>query len=190
MRRAATESGRKLRHGSIVTTPVRIRAGISSSGTCRRQGAKSRCETAGNRGCRSHETRGGGPTGPQERALPKHGLSMCSSYASPKNTGAHPRRDAAPRQQVLTYVKRVRLVEYPANVVWKEVRYVLKRSTRKYSGLSRCYASKSLAISPCTSVRRKWRPWYLYVRRLWSTPRTCRIVACKSCTCTGLETTL
>ena len=37
---------------------------------------------------------------------------------------------------------------------------------------------------PYTSVNRKSRPLYRYVSRSWSSPSRCKIVACKSCTCT------
>ena len=33
------------------------------------------------------------------------------------------------------------------------------------------YARMSFTSSPCTSVRRKWRPWYWKVSLVWSTPK-------------------
>ena len=39
--------------------------------------------------------------------------------------------------------------------------------------------------APCTSVRRKSRPWNWKVSRVWSMPRQCRIVAFRSWTWTG-----
>ena len=38
---------------------------------------------------------------------------------------------------------------------------------------------------PCTSVRRKSRPWNLKVSCVWSMPSRCRIVAFRSWTSTG-----
>ena len=35
---------------------------------------------------------------------------------------------------------------------------------------------------PWTSVKRKYRPWYLKVSLSWSMPNKCRMVAWKSCT--------
>ena len=52
------------------------------------------------------------------------------------------------------------------------------------------YASTSFTTSPNTSVRRKSRPWKRYVSRLWSMPRQCSIVACRSWTWTGSLTML
>src|SRR5205807_4088065 len=43
---------------------------------------------------------------------------------------------------------------------------------------------------PCTSVRRKSRPWNLQVSRLWSTPSKYSMVACRSCTSTTFSTAL
>ena len=51
-------------------------------------------------------------------------------------------------------------------------------------------ASTFLTTLPWTSVRRKSRPWNLYVSRLWSMPSRCSIVACRSLTWTGLSTAL
>ncbi len=41
----------------------------------------------------------------------------------------------------------------------------------------------SMSLTTCagsTPVSLKSRPWYLYVRRLWSMPKSCSIVACRS----------
>ena len=43
-------------------------------------------------------------------------------------------------------------------------------------------AMMSSITRPCTSVSRKSRPWNRNVRRSWSSPSRCRIVACRSCT--------
>ena len=43
---------------------------------------------------------------------------------------------------------------------------------------------------PCTSVRRKSRPWKRNVSLVWSRPSRCRIVACRSWTWTRSSTTL
>ncbi len=51
-------------------------------------------------------------------------------------------------------------------------------------------ATMGLMILPWTSVRRKWRPWYLKVRRSWSMPRRWRRVAWKSWMWTPPSTTL
>jgi hypothetical protein len=42
----------------------------------------------------------------------------------------------------------------------------------------------SFSTRPPTSVSRNGRPLYVYVSRSWSMPSACRIVACKSLTCT------
>ena len=52
------------------------------------------------------------------------------------------------------------------------------------------YARSGLTISPCTSVSRKCRPWYLNVSRRWSMPRQCSTVAWRSYTWTGSATML
>ena len=51
-------------------------------------------------------------------------------------------------------------------------------------------ARRSLTTLPCTSVRRKSRPWKRNVSRVWSMPRQCRIVALRSWMWTGSLTTL
>jgi hypothetical protein len=48
----------------------------------------------------------------------------------------------------------------------------------------------ALTTLPCTSVRRKSRPWNLYVSRVWSMPSRCRMVAFRSWTSTGSRTML
>ncbi len=52
------------------------------------------------------------------------------------------------------------------------------------------YASNPVTTLPLTSVRRKSRPWNLYVSFSWSTPSRCSIVAWRSCTSTGSFVTL
>src|SRR5207253_1758528 len=42
------------------------------------------------------------------------------------------------------------------------------------------YANNFSTTSPCTSVRRKSRPWRRNVSFLWSRPSKCRMVACRS----------
>jgi hypothetical protein len=42
------------------------------------------------------------------------------------------------------------------------------------------YASSPFTTRPCTSVSRWLRPWNLNVSRVWSMPRQCSIVACRS----------
>ena len=44
----------------------------------------------------------------------------------------------------------------------------------------RTHASSFVTTLPCTSVRRKSRPWNLCVSCVWSKPRRCRSVACRS----------
>src|SRR6266511_2421207 len=46
------------------------------------------------------------------------------------------------------------------------------------------YARIAFTTFPATSVRRKSRPAFRKVRRLWSRPNKWRIVACRSCMCT------
>ncbi len=52
------------------------------------------------------------------------------------------------------------------------------------------HASSFDTSFPLTSVRRKSRPWNLYVSFSWSIPSRCSIVACRSCTSTGSSTML
>ena len=58
------------------------------------------------------------------------------------------------------------------------------------SGMAACRVTDPLCeISrttfPATSVRRKSRPLKRYVKRSWSIPNRCRMVACRSLTLTG-----
>jgi len=50
-------------------------------------------------------------------------------------------------------------------------------------------ASSLCSTLPCTSVRRKSRPWNLKVSFSCSKPRRCKIVACRSCTWAGSSAT-
>ena len=52
------------------------------------------------------------------------------------------------------------------------------------------HARIGLTTLPCTSVSRWCRPWNLKVSRVWSMPRQCSIVACRSWTWTGSRTML
>src|SRR5262245_34457767 len=49
-------------------------------------------------------------------------------------------------------------------------------------------AIMSFTTLPWTSVSRKSRPWWRDVSRSWSSPNRWRMVAFKSCTCTGFST--
>ena len=53
------------------------------------------------------------------------------------------------------------------------------------SCLSSAQLKTCVTTLPWTSVRRWWRPWNLNVSRVWSMPRQCSIVACRSWTWTG-----
>ena len=68
--------------------------------------------------------------------------------------------------------------------------YRAERGQRCERPPRRRYAKMSFTTCPCTSVRRKSRPWKRNVRRSWSRPRRCRMVACRSWTWTAPSTTL
>lgn len=57
------------------------------------------------------------------------------------------------------------------------------RSCQLQRSLDFGHASRSSATIPPTSVNLNCRPWNLKVTRVWSRPRRCRIVACRSLTC-------
>ncbi|MEY3110337.1 MAG: hypothetical protein RL079_1022 [Verrucomicrobiota bacterium] len=56
---------------------------------------------------------------------------------------------------------------------------------------SPCYATIPFTtFAGSTPVSLKSSPWWRYVKRSWSIPMRCRMVACRSCTCTGSLATL